>query len=384
MKSQDAIRARSIEVIRENQSSWGSYPACPTFPTYQYSWMRDGSFIAYAMLLHGHVESAAQFVEWGANAIAERGQRIERIEAAAAEGAGPAAADVLPARYTLAGGESGDGWPNFQVDGYGAWLWLLGCIAKQEPTRRLSPAVETAAALTVRYLAAVWSAPGYDVWEEHGDGRHPSTLACVYGGLRAAEQIAPSVAEQAGGVSSRISQYLLANRLPDGSFPKSVGSDEVDGSLPWLAVPFGLVPPDDPAMTKTVQRIERELFNEGGVKRYRNDTYYGGGDWILLSCWLGWYYASVGRRGEAKSQLAWAAAQADSDGLLPEQSLQDVNDRAYVAEWERRWGPVANPLLWSHAMYLVLDAVLSSEESGGAPGSRSSGRSENVKKRSDR
>jgi hypothetical protein len=29
-----------------------------------------------------------------------------------------------------------------------------------------------------------------------------------------------------------------------------------------------------------------------------------------------------------------------------------------VEPWQRKWGPVATPLLWSHAMYLVLvDAI---------------------------
>jgi hypothetical protein len=28
------------------------------------------------------------------------------------------------------------------------------------------------------------------------------------------------------------------------------------------------------------------------VRRYLGDSYYGGGNWILLTAWLGWYRAA--------------------------------------------------------------------------------------------
>ena len=40
---------RSIDIIKENQAASGAYVASPSFPTYHYCWLRDGSYIAYAM-----------------------------------------------------------------------------------------------------------------------------------------------------------------------------------------------------------------------------------------------------------------------------------------------------------------------------------------------
>ena len=40
---------KSIQTILANQSQWGSFIASPNFPTYQYCWLRDGSYIAHAM-----------------------------------------------------------------------------------------------------------------------------------------------------------------------------------------------------------------------------------------------------------------------------------------------------------------------------------------------
>ena len=49
----DRIYARSQQVILENQQPGGGYLACPHMPDYQFSWFRDGSFIAYALTLDG-------------------------------------------------------------------------------------------------------------------------------------------------------------------------------------------------------------------------------------------------------------------------------------------------------------------------------------------
>ena len=99
--------------------------------------------------------------------------------------------------------------------------------------------------------------------------------------------------------------------------------------------------------------MERQL-RVGGVYRYLGDTFYGGGEWIILTAWLGWYESLTGRPDAALSRLDWIAAQATVDGLLPEQVSSATQDPAFVAEWTNRWGPVATPLLWSHAMYLTL------------------------------
>jgi GH15 family glucan-1,4-alpha-glucosidase len=94
------------------------------------------------------------------------------------------------------------------------------------------------------------------------------------------------------------------------------------------------------------------------VHRYLADTYYGGGEWLLLSAWLGWYYAEQGQREKAVSLLRWIEAQADDEGNLPEQVSTHVLAPQCLATWKARWGPIASPLLWSHAMYLILRRAL--------------------------
>ncbi|MEO7070485.1 MAG: hypothetical protein ABI131_08335, partial [Nostocoides sp.] len=132
-------------------------------------------------------------------------------------------------------------------------------------------------------------------------------------------------------------------------------TDGVDASLLWIAVPFGVVDVDDPAFVRTAERIEAELVTpSGGVVRYLGDTYYGGGEWLLLTAWSGWVHLTAGRVDVALERLQWVERQATETLDLPEQVTDHSQDPTRVAEWVERWGPVATPLLWSHAMYLTL------------------------------
>ena len=107
----------------------------------------------------------------------------------------------------------------------------------------------------------------------------------------------------------------------------------------------------------TIAKIEADLVR-GGIHRYHDDTYYGGGAWLLLTAWLGWYYAEAGNTARAAVLRDWVAAQAMPDGALPEQVPQMLLAPEHYAGWVARWGEIARPLLWSHAMYLILESVL--------------------------
>ena len=135
---------------------------------------------------------------------------------------------------------------------------------------------------------------------------------------------------------------------------KYLGSRLVDANLLGLAVPYGVVAADDPRMAATAARIEEDILRGNGLHRYAEDTYYGGGAWVVLSAWLGWYWAEQGGLDLARELLGWVEAQADADGGLPEQVPVNLNDPAYLPVWQERWGEIARPLLWSHAKHLIL------------------------------
>ncbi len=341
----------SIRTILDNQAPSGAYVASPNFPTYNYCWFRDGSFTAYAMDLVGETDSASRYHAWAARAILRRADVVRRAVSKAGAGLLPESEDQLHTRYTLTG-EDGtrEEWPNYQLDGLGTWLWSLGEHARRSG-RALSADCLQAATLAGDYLQALWQTPCYDCWEEFPNDIHPHTLATIYGGLQALSSLN---GRDYGRQPSAIKLFIDQNAVRNGHFVKKIGSDTVDASLLGLAVPYNLIEIDDPRFTATITRIETLLHRGGGVQRYPTDTYYGGGEWILLACWLGWVYARRGDLDRATGLLQWVERQADENGNLPEQVPATLNNPDYYPPWVKRWGPIASPLLWSHAKYLIL------------------------------
>lgn len=362
---------RSIQVILDHQAPSGAFVASPNFPTYAYCWLRDGAFIAHAMDRVGEHASAAAFFRWVARTITRHAGKVARVEAKLGAGLAPGAGDYLHTRYTLAGEEVEDDWGNFQLDGYGTWLWALSEHLRLAGDPTLLAEVMPAVDLTVRYLSALWHVPNYDCWEEHPAYLHPYTLAAIYAGLRAVAGLPVAGAARAGAVAGEVRSFLLVHGVHEGRLVKSLDPTtlrpalaEVDASLMGAIVPYGLLAPGDATARATLAAIERDLHRPGGgVYRYLADTYYGGGEWLLLAAWLGWAYAQAGDRQRAIDLLRWVEAQADADGCLPEQVSEHALAPAYVAMWRGRWGPVARPLLWSHAMYLILCQALGPERS---------------------
>ena len=352
----DPLARRSLGVLSEGQTPSGAFVASPAFDVYDFSWLRDGAFCAYAIELAGGREQAAAFHRWAAVAVERQRGRAEAVIDALAAGRTPPPEAMLPARFTLDGELERHGpepWPNFQLDGYGMWLWSL---EHHHGTASLPADLASAAELVARYLRAAWTMKCWNCWEELDDGEHSLTLTAVAAGLASAGRLLgrPEFATD----SERVRSRLLSHFVHNGRFIRGRGDRRLDGSLLWLALPFELLPFDDPRMRATIEGVRSELIGPGGgVRRYLGDTYYGGGDWILLSCSLGWIDALSGNRAGFEQARDWVRAQALPNGDLPEQVTMEAQAPEMVEEWEQRWGPVATPLLWSHAMYLVMMAA---------------------------
>jgi isomaltose glucohydrolase len=301
-----------VDVIRAGQAPSGAYVACPLFPVYGFAWLRDGSFVADAMSRAGEVESAEAFFDWAARIVVER------------DGKG------LATRYTLDGRDDESDWPSRQWDGWGLWLWAVAGHAERHgvPLERWRLALDLAAG----FLESVWRQPCTDWWEERV-GLHATTLGCVAAGL---EAVGRGEAAAVRGALDAEADWRL------------------DASLLALATPLGIVP-----APRVLAPVEAELVSAGGgVHRHPDDTYYGGGEWLLLTALLGWVRAEQGDVPGASDSLDWVGAHATDRGELPEQSHDHLLAPDRYDEWVERWGPPPSPLLWSHAMFLDLALAL--------------------------
>lgn len=347
------LQQHSITVIRNGQHSNGAYVASPTFSQYGYSWLRDGAWIAFAMAQAGQYESALSFHQWAISIVHRYAPQVTALLEKQRHALPLLESDYLPTRFALDGTFGTEHWPDFQLDGYGAWLYVLAqfCQTSHHPLwLQAVPAIR----VLVNYLGALWQSPNYDCWEEHRQQVHTATLAALYGGLNAIHQIEAGLVPVS--LLSEMKTFILSGCVtPDGYFMKYVGNSTVDASLLWLAVPYGVVAVDDPLFLATLAKIEQDIVSPGGgVYRYRADTYFGGGEWLLLTAWLGWAYVRLNRLEDARRCLGWIEAQAAANGDMPEQVATHLLNASYFQGWVDRWGTSAMPLLWSHAMYLIL------------------------------
>lgn len=366
------LAARSVDILLAGQDSSGAFLASPTFPVYRFAWLRDGSFCARALDAVGRSDRAALFHRWVERTVVAHRERVEAAIAELTAGQMPAPEDILPARFVVDGrrelpGEAlGEVWPNYQLDGSGIWLFELAShvhlaaattAAGAGPKRVAAAAFDrVAVALVADYLAATWRTDCYDCWEEFGDGQHAGTYAAVAAGLTAAAELLDE--PRYATVADDVRTALRTTFVRDGRLCKGDKDDRVDASLLWCTVPFGLFTSSDPVMRATAEAIRVDLRGRtGGIYRYVGDTYYGGGEWILLTAWLGWYDAVTGNTDGVAAARDWIRSAATAALELPEQTTNGVQDPDMVESWVKRWGPVATPLLWSHAMYLVMIAA---------------------------
>jgi len=344
---------QDVSTILAAQDAGGAYPAGPGFSQYQQCWLRDGAFIAHALDLVGEHGSVARFHAWAARCLAPLGPYVQELRGRREAGEPITEFEFLPARFTLDGRWLKDGWPNFQLDGYGQWLWSLAGHLTATGQTVVPAALAPAVTVVVDYLEAFWNEPCYDSWEEHRSQLHTATLASIAAGLR---DIVPLVGPELGARAARVHAaaraFIEAECVEGGAFVKYVRNPAVDASLLWLATPFDLVSPTDERMERTVARIESELLG-GGLRRYRADTYYGGGEWVLLTAWLAWHKRRLGDDAGAARLLAWVDEQRGSDGALPEQVPGADCHPYFLDYWTTNWGPSAGPLLWSHAMVVA-------------------------------
>lgn len=369
-----ALYQKSIDIIINNQSKWGSYIASPEFPNYHYCWLRDGSFIANSMDGVGKFASAEAFFHWVDRAIRRYASKVDELERCMREGIDTGKDVILHTRFTLDGfeGTTDNTWGNFQIDGYGTWLWALAQHVRKTGNYALLNEFRDSIKITVRYLALTWKLPNYDCWEEHPEYLHPYSLASVFGGLNemallVKEGRLPELGLDPGRLAKEIQEFILCYGIaggrcikhiwpPRGEEPaKPVEKSAVDASLLGMTYPFNVLEPHDPLMVATVAEIDAKLHRrDGGVYRYGADVYYGGGEWILLTAWFGIHNLRLGKRDLAIKMMMWIEEQADKQGNLPEQVSDHLLAPVHYDTWRQKWGPVASPLLWSHAMYLIL------------------------------
>jgi GH15 family glucan-1,4-alpha-glucosidase len=187
-----------------------------------------------------------------------------------------------------------------------------------------------------------------------------ASLGSIAAGLKSCstwEEISTDSRNNAGRVANEIQELIRTQGLFEGRLAKWIGGQGLDSSLLSLIAPFHLINGKDQITRLTIASVSQEL-GMFGTFRHKEDGYFGGGRWPLLSCFLGLTLIESGENEKALEILNWVETLANENLELPEQLEGPLLFPEMRAEWIQSWGEPAVPLLWSHAMYLSLYASL--------------------------
>jgi GH15 family glucan-1,4-alpha-glucosidase len=181
------------------------------------------------------------------------------------------------------------------------------------------------------HLATIWQEPDEGIWEVRGGPRHfthSKVMAWVAfdRGIRAIEAAgADGPLEEWRAVRQAIHEDVCARGFdPElNSFVQFYGSRSLDASL-LLLPEVGFLPPGDPRVLGTIAAIERELFQDGFVRRYdpaKTPDGVPGGEGVFLACsfWLADAYVLTGRMDDARRLFERLLALRNDVGLLSEE-----------------------------------------------------------------
>ena len=294
---------------------------------YRFSWTRDSAMAIRAMNLAGYHEEALGFFHFVRDTVEERGQ----LDLMVAIDGGDVP-DELLLRHLA--GHLGHGPVRIgnaarhqtQHDIVGPLLdaaflhertgGTLGLRLWRQIRRLMNEAVRRA------------DHPDHGIWEPRAEPCHNvHSKLMTWVALDRALHVAPLFGgdrdeaswEQARG---RLEREILERGYDaaSGTFVGAYGGQHVDATLLLLPI-HGLLPPDDPRVTRTIKRVIDELMDGRFLRRYRIEDGTGAdeGGFVLCGFWLAEALALSGRLDEALEVFDNHLSAANHLGLLAEE-----------------------------------------------------------------
>lgn len=300
---------------------------------YRYCWLRDSTFTLGALLNAGYRHEAEQWRDWLLRAIAgspERMRIMYRIDGA--RHLSEWSVDDLPGyRHAVPVRVGNAASTQHQIDVFGE---VLDCLSlAREGGVPTSAQQAFAERKIVEHLEKVWNTKGSGVWESRDELRqYTYSKAMAWVGIdrflrEYGERLSASGDEDAALVHrlSALRQTIHDEVCREGwneglgTFTQYYGGQEIDASL--LLMPLvGFLPADDPRMRSTIDTIQRELSEDGLIRRMKAKS-DGPNEGAFLACsfWMADCLNLLGRTDEARAQLERALSVRNDVGLLSEE-----------------------------------------------------------------
>jgi alpha,alpha-trehalase len=310
---------------------------------YRFTWLRDATFTLYALNVLGFTEESRAFTYWLRRLSYANGEDLQIMYGI--RGERELKEEILShlSGYCNSGPvRIGNGAAlQKQLDVFGEVLDCIHLYRRLHGFERYEEKLEGPLWVMMRtlvdHVCAHWHEPDSGIWEVRGGLRHfvYSKVMCWVAldrGIRAAQELnLEADLPRWLIVRDQIRADILTHGYDTtiGAFTQSYGDMSLDASNLLLPL-VGFIPPDDPRMRSTVDRIIEQLTDEQGfVYRYHSEDGLAGGEGTFTICtfWLVDNLAMQGRVDEARSLFERLLQHAGRLGLFSE----EIDSRSGVA-----------------------------------------------------
>jgi GH15 family glucan-1,4-alpha-glucosidase len=284
---------------------------------YRFTWLRDATFTLYALNVLGFTEEARAFTHWLRRLSFANGEDLQimygiRGERDLAEQELPHLSGYYGSAPVRIGNDAAG---QKQLDVFGEILDCIHLYRRQGCFERYGETLEGPLWAMMRslvdHVCMHWHEPDFGIWEVRGGPRQfvYSKVMCWVAldrGIRTAERLdLEADLSRWRIVRDQIRADILVHgyNTAIGAFTQSYDDTALDAANLLLPL-VGFIPPDDPRMRSTVDRIIERLTDEHGfVYRYHSDDGLDGGEGTFTICtfWLVDNLAMQGRIDEARS-----------------------------------------------------------------------------------
>jgi len=307
---------------------------------YRYTWLRDSSVVIYALMAVGHGDDAGAFYDWLMRTLENQPAGHPQI-LYTIDGRPEATESQLPNlegyRCSTPVRVGNGAATQLQLDVYGeilasVYIYGVNQVPAAGAGQRPPPPTPRSWALISRLAELVvqdWQQPDSGIWEVRGGILQPflySRLMC-WVALEAALRVATYFQLSApvdlwSRTRDTIRQEILTRGYNSqlGAFTQAFGSTTLDASALLLPA-VGFLPPNDPRVKSTVERIRTELTRDGLVYRYLGSDGLIGSEapFTLCTFWLVNALALGGDLDDAYDLFEKVIGYANDVGLLAEE-----------------------------------------------------------------